>query len=211
MSGRTDGHTNGHTNGHGKNTNGTTDLVTLANNIAAQTASLATYLKDNHLAPPSFAADSSELPETAEYLAVHSSLTTSLEDLQRLVDGPKRSLRSFVCQGNDLAAFQVACDFDFFTIVPVQGDISLENVAQRAGLDVDRVARVIRMLATHRIFHEPRAGFISHTAASYAIANDEELRCAGHYMQVNRLIFFFSFPIHATMTSNIVSKTLMYF
>ncbi|OQD92298.1 hypothetical protein PENSOL_c042G00427 [Penicillium solitum] len=41
-------------------------------------------------------------PETPEYLALHSSLTSSLEDLQRLVDG---SLRTFVCHETDLAAF----------------------------------------------------------------------------------------------------------
>ena len=179
---------------------GSTDLLTLANNILQQTTSIVSYLKNNNIAPPTFAADSTEPPETAKYLALHGSLKTSLEDLDRLIDGPKRSLRSFVCQGNDLAAFQVACDFEFFTLVPAEGEISIVDLAQKAGLDADRVARVLRMLATHRIFREATPGFISHTAASYAIGIDEELRCAGHYMQVA----FLSIQITTSFMSQVV-------
>lgn len=163
---------------------GTPSLLDLARNIVDQTTRISQYLENNKHAPPTFAPDSSEPPQTPEYLALHSSLKTSLEDLERLIDGPRRSLRSFVCQGNDLAAFQVALDFDFFTLTPVEGDISIVDLAKRAGLDADRTARILRMLATHRVFVENRPGFISHTAASQAIASDEELRCSGHYLQV---------------------------
>ena len=158
-----------------------TDLLTLADKIVRQTQSITEYLQANHYAAPTFAAGSSEPPETPEYQALHSSLKTSLEDLQRLVDGPRKHLRTFCCLGYDLAAYQVALEFDFFNLVPADGEILLEDLAQKAGLDVDRVSRVMRMLITHRFFQENRPGVISHTSSSYILCKDEELRCAVHY------------------------------
>lgn len=161
---------------------GTVNLLDLARNIVEKTTSITEYLEKAQHAPPTFAANSSDPPDTPEYLALHSSLKASLQDLERLVDGPKRSLRSFVCQGNDLAAFHVAFDFEFFTLTPLEGEISIVDLARKAGLDADRTARIVRMLITHRIFAETRPGFISHSAASYTIASDEEVRCSGHYL-----------------------------
>lgn len=174
-----------HTNGDAK---GTPNLIELAKNILEQTTSISQYLEKINHAPPSFAPNSSEPPQTPEYLALHSTLKSTLEDLQDLIDGPRRSLRSFVCQGNDLAAFQVACDFELFTHVPLEGEISIQDLAKKAGLDADRTARCLRMLATHRMFKEPRPGFFSHTGASYIISSDEELRCSTHFMQVSLLV-----------------------
>ena len=107
-----------------KLTNGAVDdisLSALASNIKHQTDSIVQYLQQNGYAAPTFATDSSEIPETPEYQAIHRSLKTSLEDLERLVDGPRKHLRSFACVGSDLAAYQVALEFDLFTIVPAEG------------------------------------------------------------------------------------------
>ncbi|KAE8151808.1 hypothetical protein BDV25DRAFT_86725 [Aspergillus avenaceus] len=38
------------------------------------------------------------------------------------------------------------------------------------------------MIATHHFFQEKRPGWFSHTAASLVVREDEDLRCAGHYM-----------------------------
>lgn len=161
-----------------------TSLASLAANISQKVASLSAYLESQGRAQPSFVPGSADPPETAEYLTLHTSLTSSLEDLQRLIDGPRRSLRPFIMIGNDLAALQVAFDFGFFQLVPSEGPIEVEALAHQAGIDPDRAARVLRMLATHRIFVEPKPGFFAHTATSAVFYDDEELRCAGHYMYV---------------------------
>jgi len=173
-----------------KSTNGThagptasaTSLASLAANISEKAASLSTYLESQGHAQPSFLPGCADPPETEEYLTLHTSLTSSLEDLQRLVDGPRRSLRPFIMIGNDLAALQVAFDFGFFQLIPPEGSMDVETLAHKVGIDADRTARVLRMLATHRIFVEPKPGFFAHTAASAVFHDDEELRCAGHYM-----------------------------
>lgn len=159
----------------------TADLVSLADTVATQTRAISDYLNSNNIAAPSFAPGHGDLPNTAEYVALYNSLKTALQDLERLVDGPKRWLRSFVCQGYDLAALQVAFEFDFFGLVPAASELSIEELAGVAGLDVDRTARILRILITHRIFQEPTPGFVAHSAASLTIHNDEDLKCAGAY------------------------------
>ncbi|ROV86719.1 hypothetical protein VMCG_10942 [Cytospora schulzeri] len=179
------------TNGSGKMTalvapTGT-DILDLAANIVHQSSSIAAYLHANNNAvrqTTSPGPDACDPPDTPEYNALHSSLTASLEKLQHLIDGPHRAMRTFICSGNDLAAFQVAFDFGFFEIVPLEEgvDMPLNELAAKAGMDVDRTSRVVRILATHRVFREARPGFVSHTATSAIFARDEELTCAGHYM-----------------------------
>lgn len=63
---------------------------------------------------------------------------TQLEDLQLLVSGPPTFYRHFLVTGYEVAAFQIALDFDFFVLVPADGSISLEELAKKAGLDMDR-------------------------------------------------------------------------
>ncbi|KAK2764514.1 hypothetical protein FQN54_009209 [Arachnomyces sp. PD_36] len=157
------------------------DLIALADHISRQTKEISNYLQANHYEAPTFSAGSGDPPSTPEYLALHSSLKTSLEDLQRLVDGPRRHMRAFLLEGYDLAAFQVALDFRFFDLVPRDEEILLEELARKAGLDVDRASRIVRMMITHRFFQENRPGYISHNNASYILQKDEEFRCTVHY------------------------------
>lgn len=157
------------------------NLVALAEGILEQAKAMTQYFETNNLAAPTFAPGSSQPPATDEYLKLQSSLRTSLEDLQRLVEGPRRYLRSTATMGYDIAALQIALDFNFFTLVPAEGDISLEDLAQKGGLDLDRTSRVVRLLITHRYFEEKRPGFISHSASSFVMRDDEEMRSTVHY------------------------------
>ena len=156
-------------------------ILTLAQNVLELTQDLSKYFQANNLVAPTFALDSQDPPNTAEYRNLHTTLKTSLEDLQRLIDGPKKWLRTFCCTGYDLGALQIALDFEFFQLVPAHGDITLEDLAHKAGLDVDRTSRIIRQLMTYRIFEELRPRAISHSSTSLVMQQDEELRSVVHY------------------------------
>lgn len=156
-------------------------ILALAQNVLELTQSMTEYLQANNLVEPSFALDSKDPPDTPEYRHIHANLRASLEDLSRLIDGPRKWLRAFCCSGYDLGALQVALDFEFFQLVPAYGEIHLEDLAQKAGLDVDRTSRVIRQLITYRIFRELRPKVISHSSTSLLMQRDEELRCVVHY------------------------------
>lgn len=156
-------------------------LLSLAEGILEQTKDIVKDLQVNELQEPTFESDSSDIPHTPEYEALRSTLKTSIEDLQHLVDGPAYFLRTFCCIGYDLGALQVALDFDFFTLVPEDDDIHLEDLASKAGLDLDRVQRIVRQLITYRIFQDSRPGFVSHSSTSIVLRNDGEIRAFAHY------------------------------
>lgn len=160
------------------------DLLALADDVVRQTQAIAQYLQETKHAQPTFAPDCVGRPETLEYAKLHSDLKRSLEDLQYLVEGPKRHFRALCCQGYELAAIQVALDFGFFTIVPAEGQISLEELAEKAGMDLDRTRRIVRLLATEFIFREPTPGYVAHNPSSYLLHTDEEVRATLHYTYV---------------------------
>lgn len=166
-------------------------VLNLAKDIFHQSANIVAYLQQANSNSPArlttaFGPDALDPPETGEYNSLRSSLKASLDDLRRLIDGPRGTMRTLICSGNDLAAFQVAFDFNYFTIVPLEEEegVTIEELAAKAGMDVDRTAHIVRSLATHRVFREIRPGLVVHTAASAIFARDEDLLCAGHYMCV---------------------------
>ncbi|KXX82903.1 Sterigmatocystin 8-O-methyltransferase [Madurella mycetomatis] len=162
-------------------TNADVSILGLAQNILELSQDMSKYFQANNLVAPTFALDSRDPPDTPEYRRLHAALKTSLEDLQRLIDGPRKWLRIFCCTGYDLGALQVALDFEFFQLVPAHGEITLEELATKAGLDVDRTGRVVRQLMTYRIFEEHRPRVISHSSTSLVMQQDEELRAVVHY------------------------------
>lgn len=172
------------THANGTVSKATNDLLALADDVARHTQAVAEYLRVNNYAQPTFAPDSIGRPETPEYVKLQSSLKQSLENLQYLVEGPKRHFRALCCQGYELAAIQVALDFNFFTIVPAEGQISLEELAKKAGVDLDRTSRIVRLLATEFIFREPTPGYVAHNPSSYLLHVDEEIRSTLHYTYV---------------------------
>jgi hypothetical protein len=173
------------TNGISKTIEGSgssSDLLTLALNIVDNAAKIKTLLAAEGLPAPDFSADSADIPDTPEQSALRTQLVASLDDLRMLVVGPRRTVRSLICFSNDLAAFQVAFEFGFFTIVPESKEgISLEDIAQQAGVDTTRTRQVLRLLCTHRVFTEVKEGWFAHTAQSIVFKRDENLRCAGHF------------------------------
>lgn len=156
-------------------------ILALAQNILELTQDMTKYFQANNLAAPTFELDSQDPPDTPEYRHLHATLKTSLEDLQRLVDGPRKWLRAFCCTGYDLGALQVALDFGFFQLIPAHGDIAIEDLAKKAGLDVDRTGRIVRQLMTYRFFEELRPRVVSHSSTSLLMQQDEDLRSVVHY------------------------------
>lgn len=56
--------------------------------------------------------------------------------------------------------------FDIPSVVPQDGDISFSDIAKARNLEADILERILRQAMTYRVFTEPRAGYVAHTAAS---------------------------------------------
>lgn len=159
-------------------------MLALAEDITQKTKDITEYLQANGYSQPTFSANSVGYPDTVEYAVLYGKLKRSLEDLNYLVEGPKRHFRELCYQGYELAAIQVALEFGFFEIVPCEGQISIEALAETAGVDFDRTCRIVRLLVTEFIFQEPAPGFIAHNPSSHLLHVDEEVRSTLHYTYV---------------------------
>lgn len=63
--------------------------------------------------------------------------------------------------------------------VPIDGVISFSDLARNVGLGETNLRRIVRYaIVYHRIFREPRLGYIAHSAASRLLADDKSLSSA---------------------------------
>jgi hypothetical protein len=144
----------------------TTSIVSLADRVAKVSTRINAYLVDKKHAQPNFSAQSPSVPETHGYQNLRNQLNDAALDLLRLTNGPKNIFRTMTFSYTDLAAVQVALRRKFFYSVPEDNvGLSASEIAKAAGMDEDRATRILKMLATHRIFEEADGKF-RHTAAS---------------------------------------------
>jgi hypothetical protein len=157
-----------------------TSIVALSQEILTLTEKIATYLSDKNLPEPSFDASYGGTPNDPEFEVFQAPLIEALADLSLLIQGPKIFLRTFSLAFQDLAAFQIALEFGFFTKVPLEGSITSEELAKAAGLAEDITASSVRLLATQRIFVESEPGVFQHTSISAILGRDEDIKAAVH-------------------------------
>ncbi|MCJ1377214.1 hypothetical protein MMC17_000306 [Xylographa soralifera] len=157
------------------------NLLRLAEEIHSKTYDIVQHLKAHQQAEPTFEISSPAIDqqiETQDYEATKNALNQAVSDLLMLVNGPKAFLRTFLVTHYELAAYQVAVEYKFFENVPLNGEISVSELAEIVGIDEDRVGRFLRLLATQRVFKEVREDVFAHTAASAALATDNEVNSA---------------------------------
>jgi len=156
-------------------------LLQLANEVQQLTTRIVNDLAEKKIAEPSFAVDSNPLPESPEHIEIRDRLNDAARDLLRLVNGPLNDARTFVCSLYDLAAWQVACDFNFFEAIPEQGSASIKEISEKVGIDEDRVGRFLRILTTDRVFEEVEKDVFRHTSRSVLYLKDKQWRDAMNY------------------------------
>jgi hypothetical protein len=147
-------------------------IVGLADRVYKLSTQIKTYLDDGRHAHPDFTSNSALLPESPGYDRLRNQLTDAAMDLLRLTQGPKNILRTMSFSHTDLAATQVALSRNFFRLVPDDNvGLSASEIATATSMDDDRANRVLKMLATHRIFEEVDGKF-RHTALSNFLKTD---------------------------------------
>ncbi|KAF2197578.1 S-adenosyl-L-methionine-dependent methyltransferase [Delitschia confertaspora ATCC 74209] len=150
----------------------------LAERILSLTKEVTSHLDELSCPTPNFSTRSSSPPLTSTYESLRISLNTVAADLLRLINGPQNHFRTLFCTHYDLAAYQVALEFNFFELVPLEGGIAVADLAKKAQIQEDRVEMVMRFLATQKVFKESTIGFFEHTNASAVIAKEPLLKDA---------------------------------
>jgi hypothetical protein len=156
-------------------------LLALATEIRQLTEDLVSRVTAANLPEPTFEIDSGALSETPDLIEIRESINDVTRDLLRLVNGPRNDSRMMVCSLYDLAAWQVACEFNFFEAIPEKGSATIEEIARSVGMDEDRVGRFLRILATDRTFEEVKHNVFKHTSRSVLYLRDRQWRDVVHY------------------------------
>lgn len=78
----------------------------------------------------------------------------------------------------DLLALRAIYHFDLAQLVPLEGEISFQDIAAKCNpkLDEGRLKRFLQMGMANNIFQEKRAGYVSHTVASRLLRDDAGFR-----------------------------------
>lgn len=70
-------------------------------------------------------------------------------------------------------SLQAIYKFGIAARVPIHGEVSYADLAELCGLYELDLRRILRFaMVHHRVFYEPRKGFVRHTAASRRLAED---------------------------------------
>ena len=147
-------------------------ILELATRILHDTSKVNDYLTSKGLPQPSFDIDGPtnlnfESPDANG--ARMNAIAASIE-LIDLLQGPVGCLRP------DLLAtsLQAIYRWNIPSKVPLDGSaISFSVLAEKCGLDEPNVRRFVRYaILHHRIFQEPRLGFVAHSAASLLLVKD---------------------------------------
>ncbi|KAI1138547.1 putative O-methyltransferase [Hypoxylon sp. FL0543] len=146
-------------------------IAELAATIATHTDRVDTYLSEKGLPHPSFEADgpvdfglSPDL-EHSRNLVIEAN-----QELNDLLQGPRNIL--FNHQHNQLLYLKFITQFGIAHRIPLDGEMSYEELAAGIGVDSAAVCRILRFAIANRIFREPRPGVVAHSAASRQIAQD---------------------------------------
>lgn len=164
----------------------TSAIILLGKQISELSTQISSCFNASTYPEPNFSASSGDIPKTPEYESLRASLNDTALDLLRLVNGPKNTLRTYAFSHYDLAVLQVAVERGFFRYIPVEGSIDVRMLADKAKMDEDWTTRLLRFLATRRIFEEvgSASGVFRHTAMSAVMARDRDFHAMVHMQYV---------------------------
>ena len=147
-------------------------ILELATQILQDTSKVNDYLTSRGLPQPSFDIDGPtnlnlDSPDANE--ARMNAIAASIE-LADLLQGPVGCLRPTL----NAISLQAIYRWNIPSKVPLDGSaIPFGAVAEKCGLDEPNLRRVVRYaILHHRIFQEPRPGFVAHSAASLLLVKD---------------------------------------
>ncbi|CAK3814349.1 O-methyltransferase [Lecanosticta acicola] len=158
----------------------TASITDLAKSILENAQKVEDYLKANNLPQPSFDEHSPpELPLSPEMQQIRQNAVDAAMDLEALLIGPVMQLRP-VLNGASLNAIY---KFDIATKVPLDGQISYEELAPKVGIKRTDLQRIVRFAVVHHhVFQEKTVGMVSHSAASRYLAESDIARAGLGFM-----------------------------
>ncbi|KAH8725807.1 O-methyltransferase-domain-containing protein [Phaeosphaeriaceae sp. PMI808] len=155
-------------------------LNSLADQIKELAAKMTKELEAEKVQPVTLEADSpikyERLP--GDLFMTRQLLEDALKDMWILSQGPSESVFNYVHMAiPDASCLNVLNQFDFWNAVPIEGEASFEEIANKIQLPVEVVSRVLDHAITMRFFAKPSplSKSVRHTSRSAALAKDSGL------------------------------------
>ncbi|KAL4961545.1 S-adenosyl-L-methionine-dependent methyltransferase [Aspergillus stella-maris] len=140
-------------------------LTEIAETILESARALDEYTESQGLPPTSFTQHT--LPTISGDLeVVRKKLVDSTTELKGLVQGPIGQLYDVLFAFTDLMSIRFIYRHNVPYHVPLDGDISITDLAEKTSLDPIRLRRYLHHTMMYRVFVESRPGYIAHSAAS---------------------------------------------
>ncbi|EHK97896.1 putative Sterigmatocystin 8-O-methyltransferase [Glarea lozoyensis 74030] len=143
-------------------------ILTLANEILANTKALDDFFTQNDLAPPSFEEDTPLMYQfPPEIAAAQESLSAALDELSSLNKGPIQTIVSNSFAGS--IGLKTILKYNIHNLVPFETGTTFAELAQKTNLPVKKLTRLLRHGMTDHFFREPVPGRVKHTIATKAL------------------------------------------
>jgi len=162
-----------------------------------QTSCITAYHEDNNVPGPSFDSETPNPSYPPNICAACAAALNAAQELTELLQGPQQLLLSQLA-GQQYIYHRLIDQFDIARKVPLNGDVSYAELAAAISLDESALRRVLRYAISNRFFAEKRPGYVSHSTASRALAEDPAMRdlagflldeiCAGERRAVDALV-----------------------
>ncbi|KAI4190536.1 MAG: hypothetical protein LQ348_003646 [Seirophora lacunosa] len=144
-------------------------IVTLAKEIETNTIKLDKYLEENNLPKPSLDADTPLMQQLPPHIAVaQEALTAALDELYWLNQGPTETVVAKASAAS-VGLKTILC-YNIHTLVPLDSSATFQELADKTGLPVKKLTRLLRHGMTDRLFSESEPGRVKHTPATKALA-----------------------------------------
>ncbi|KAL3455582.1 S-adenosyl-L-methionine-dependent methyltransferase [Aspergillus heterothallicus] len=140
-------------------------LTEIAEKILESARALDAYTEAQGLPPTSFTQHT--LPTlSGEIEKTRKNLVDSTTELKALVQGPIGQLYDVLFAFTDLMSIRFIYHHNIPYHVPLEGDISIADLAEKTNLDPIRLRRYLHHTMMYRVFIEPRPGYVAHSFVS---------------------------------------------
>lgn len=111
----------------------------------------------------------------ADIQAARDAALEATDELHHLLLGPLGLVVDCPGQHYFMLSIQYIYRYKLARHVPLQGETTFADISKAAGISEKDVTRFLRVSIARHVFHEPRKGYVVHTAASRLLVDDPML------------------------------------
>ncbi|KAK8028470.1 S-adenosyl-L-methionine-dependent methyltransferase [Apiospora marii] len=158
-----------------------TELEAILSTVVQKTTSLTAGLKAEDMIQPTFdaAGYGAYKGESTLLRQTRYELTEAARDLLRLAQGPEDEILQMALCSADTSNLATVLRFDIATSIPIEGPIEAEVLADKVGLPLTVLLRIVRYAIGNGLFIEPAPEVFAHSAASACLAQSQDLSAVG--------------------------------